>query len=139
MTQLSKKLEKLIRSSREIIPVKDTNGILVGNVLIVSNGPIKDVYQHDELIYKEIHLNTVAIRLANMLALRQAGVQADEMYRADQAYGKWFVDSQLLRSQYQNAAKKQEFERADMLWARYCESRDRTITAKERAQRLAAT
>lgn len=139
MTQLSKKLEKLIRDSKELIPVKSKDGILVGDVLIVSNGPIKDLYQRNELVYKEVHLNTVAIKLANMLALRQTSVQADEIYRADQAYGKWFVDSQVLRTQYQNAAKKQEYERADMLWARYCESRDRTITAKDRAQRLAAT
>ena len=139
MTQLSKKLEKLIRSSREIIPVKTKDGILVGDVLIISRGPIKDLYKNNELIYKEVHLNTVAIKLANLVATNRAGVLADEMYRADQTYGKWFVDSQLLRTQYQNATKTQQYDRADMFWARYCESRDRTITAKDRAQRLAAT
>lgn len=139
MTQLSKKLEKLIRNSREIIPVKTKDGILVGDVLIISRGPIKDLYKNNELIYKEVHLNTVAIKLANLVATNRAGVLADEMYRADQTYGKWFVDSQLLRTQYQNATKTQQYDRADMFWARYCESRDRTITAKDRAQRLAAT
>jgi fumarylacetoacetate (FAA) hydrolase family protein len=136
MTQLSKKLEKLIRSSQEILPVKTDNGILVGDILIASQGPTKYIYKQDTLIYKEIHLNAAAITIANLMARRKETIRIDEIYRADQEYGKWFVDSQLLRAQYEKSKQNQDFDRADMLWARYIESRDRTILAKTRAEAL---
>jgi hypothetical protein len=136
MTQLSKKLEKLIRLSQEILPVKTDNGILVGDILIASQGPTKYIYKQDTLIYKEIHLNAAAIAIANLMARRKETIRIDEIYRADQEYGKWFVDSQLLRAQYEKSKQNQDFDRADMLWARYIESRDRTILAKTRAEAL---
>jgi hypothetical protein len=136
MTQLSKKLEKLIRSSPEILPVKTEQGILVGAVLIQSQGPIKNLYIKDQLIYSEIHLNSVAIKLANLLSKGSYATRCDAIYRADQEYGKWFTDSQLLRNQYEKSKKLKDFDRADMLWARYVESRDRTITAKNSAEAL---
>jgi len=137
MTQISSKLERLIKNSREILPVKVAQGILVGDVLITSQGSIKNLVQNGEIKYKEIHLNVAAIRIANLLAQRNTGITAENIYRADQEYGRWFVDSQLLRAQYQKAINSQEYDRADMLWARYCESRDRTMIAKNRAQALA--
>jgi hypothetical protein len=137
MTQISSKLERLIKNSREILPVKVEQGILVGDVLITSQGSIKNLVQNGEIKYKEIHLNVAAIRIANLLAQRNTGITAENIYRADQEYGRWFVDSQLLRAQYQKAINSQEYDRADMLWARYCESRDRTMIAKNRAQALA--
>ena len=139
MTNISKKLEKLILSSKEILPVKTEEGILVGSVLIRSNGPLKDLYKHSKLIYKEIHLNVVAIRIANLLARNQQGIKTDALYKADQEYGKWFIDSQILRNQYQKAVNNNDHDRADIFWARYCESRDRTITAKNHAETLAAS
>ena len=63
-------------------------------------------------------------------------MSVDLLYRADQEYGRWFVDNQLLRAQHQKALHNQDYDRADMLWARYSESRDRTITAKKSAERL---
>jgi hypothetical protein len=137
MTQISSKLERLIKNSREILPVKVDQGILVGDVLIVSQGSIKNLVQNGEIKYKEIHLNVAAIRIANLLAQRKTGIAADNLYNADQEYGRWFVDSQMLRAQYQKAINSQDYNRADMLWARYCESRDRTMIAKNRAQSLA--
>jgi hypothetical protein len=74
--------------------------------------------------------------MANILALRHSHVSVDLLHRADQEYGRWFVDSQMLRSQHQKAIHTQDYDRADMLWARYCESRDRTIIAKNQAERL---
>jgi hypothetical protein len=132
---LSKKLEKLIKSSPEILPVKTEYGILVGTVLIESQGFVKNLYKKDALVYKEIHLNAVAIKIANLLAKGQQ-LNCDELYRADQEYGKWFNDSQILRTQYERAKQKQDHDRADMLWARYIESRDRTILSKTRAEAL---
>ena len=138
MTQLSKRLEQIVKKelSKNIIPVKTENGILVGEILIVSEGPIKSLYRNNELLYKEIHLNAIAIKIANMLAYRKQSFVADELYKADQEYGRWFVDSQMLRAQYQKALSNQDFDRADMLWARYQESRDRTTFAKSRAESL---
>jgi len=142
MTTLSNRLEQTLRSAIQknpILPVKTAEGILVGDVLIASEGAVKNIWQRDELKYKEISLNAVAIKLANLLARRGSAILADSIYKADQEYGKWFTDSQLLRAQYQNALNNKNHDRADMLWAKYCESRDRTIAAKDRAERLAAT
>lgn len=136
MTQLSRKLERLIRSSQEILPVKTEQGILVGDILIASKGPSKYIYHKDQLLYSEIYLNAAAITMANLLARRQSTIKIDEIYKADQEYGKWFVDSQLLRAQYEKASANQDYDRADMLWARYIESRDRTISAKKRTEAL---
>jgi hypothetical protein len=138
MTQLSKRLEQIVRKelSKNIIPVKTENGILVGEILIVNEGSLKSLYKNSELLYKEIHLNSIAIKIANVLAFRKHSVFVDALYRADQDYGRWFVDSQMLRAQYQKAVSNQDFERADMLWARYQESRDRTVSAKNRAESL---
>ena len=139
MTQISKRLEQIVNKelSKTVIPVKTDNGILVGDILITSDGPIKNIYNNTILLYKEIYLNSVAIKMANILALKQSKIVADKIYKLDQEYGKWFVDSQLLRAQYQKALSNNDYERSDMLWARYCESRDRTALAKKAAERMA--
>ena len=140
MSNISKRLEKVLRSAivkNPIIPVKTEQGILVGDILIVSTGSIKDLFQDDQLIYADIHLNTVAIKLANMLAKKQSLILADQLWRADQEYGRWFVDSQLLRNRYEQAKQAQDYDRADVLWARYIESRARTEHAKIKAEALA--
>lgn len=136
MTQLSKKLDQIIKNSSVILPVKTAEGILVGDVLIQSNGPIKNLLQRNEIVYKDIHLNAVAIKLANLLAKRHSTVTSDKIYAIDQEYGKWFVDSQMLRAQYQKSLNTGDFDRADMFWARYVESRDRAVIAKNKAQSL---
>ena len=140
MTDISKRLEQTLRSviqKAPILPVKVAGGILVGNVLIVSNGSLKELWQNNSVVYKEISLNKVAIKLANMLAKQGNSYQTDTIYKADQEYGRWFNESQILRTQYQKALNNQDYDRADMLWARYCESRDRVIAAKARAETLA--
>ena len=138
MTQISRRLEQIVRRelSKNIIPVKTPDGILVGDVLITNQDNLKFLYRKSQLIYGEIHLNSVAIKMANILALRHSHVSVDVLYRADQEYGRWFVDSQMLRAQHQKAQNAQDYDRADVLWARYCESRDRTVTAKNQAERL---
>ena len=60
----------------------------------------------------------------------------DELWRADQEYGRWFADSQMLRAQHKKSVNINNFERADMQWARYCESRDRAIIAKQHTETL---
>jgi hypothetical protein len=138
MTQISRRLEQLVRRelSKNIIPVKTSDGILVGDILITNKDNLKFLYRKSQILYAEIHLNSVAIKMANILALRHSHVSVDLLYRADQEYGKWFVDSQMLRAQHQKAIHTQDYDRADMLWARYSESRDRTVTAKHQAECL---
>ena len=138
MTQVSRRLEQIVSSElkKNLIPVKTDQGILVGDVLIISRGSIKDLIRNTEFIYKDVYLNNSAIMLANLLAFKKTSLITDQIYRADQEYGKWFVDSQLLRAQYQKAISNQDYDRADVLWARYCESRDRSLSAKNRVESL---
>jgi hypothetical protein len=138
MTQISRRLEQIVRKelSKNIIPVKTPEGILVGDILITNQLNLKFLHRNQQLLYSEIHLNSIAIKIANILALRRNSITAETLWRADQEYGKWFVDSQLLRAQHQKAIHNQDYDRADMLWARYSESRDRTISAKKQTERL---
>ena len=140
MTNISRRLEQTVSSAIQknpIIPQRVAEGILVGDVLIINEGTIKHLKQHGEYRYREISLNCAAIRIANLLARRSSSILTDQIYTADQEYGRWFVDSQLLRSQYQKAVDNQDNERADMLWAKYSESRDRAVAAKKRTESLA--
>jgi hypothetical protein len=107
-------------------------------VVIVSEGIVKHLRYNNTYLYKDIYLNAAAIRLANMLAVNKQSIHADKLHRADQEYGRWYHDSQMLRAQYQKATNNQDYDRADMLWARYCESRDRAVNAKNIVQRLAS-
>lgn len=132
MSQLSKRLEQIVRKelSKNLIPVKTSEGILIGDVIIISQHNLKTVKKGDTVVYNEIHLNSVAIKIANFLALRQSVVRIDKLYAADQEYGRWFTDSQLLHTQYLRARAKGEHDRADTLWARYCQSKGRCSNAK---------
>lgn len=140
MSEISKRLEQILNSAiakNPIIPVKTANGILVGDILIVNDGTIKHIWKGSELKYKSVYLNSTAIALANLLVKNPQNIKIDKIYQADQEYGRWYVDSQILRSQYEKFKKNQDYERSDMLWARYCESRDRAIKAKKEAECLA--
>lgn len=117
-------------NSDQILPLKVPEGILVGNVLIASEGSHKNLHQYNRIVYSNINLNAVAIKLANLLAKNYNNILLDNLYAADQEYGRWFTDSQILRSQYERAVTNKNYDKADTLWARYCESRDRTMTAK---------
>ena len=89
------------------------------------------------MLYVNIYLNAVAIKLANICYRNPSSIHAQKLYDADQEYGKWFVDSQILRSQYQKSLDKKDYDRADMLYSRYTESRDRAEKAKNLARALA--
>jgi hypothetical protein len=141
MTELSKRLEQTLRSAiakNPILPVKVADGILVGDAKITSEGTVKHIWYCGEPVYREVSLNAVAIKLANMLASKKSRIHADAVYNADQEYGRWFIDSQMLRAQYQKAVANKDHDRADTLWAKYCESKDRTVIAKKKAEQLAA-
>jgi hypothetical protein len=138
MASISKRLEQIISKelSKTIIPVKTEEGILVGNILIKSRDNLKYLYRNGDLIYGDIFLNQTAIALANILARSNYDPRADQIYRADKDYSKHFIDSQLLRANYEKSKKNKDFDRADMFWARYEQARDRTKSAKSRVESL---
>lgn len=143
MTNLQRQLDSVIvRTNRRLIennqipPVKTKDGILVGDVLIVSDGAIKHLYKNNKLVYPEVSLNAVAIKLANLVARNLYSTDMTKLYNADQRYGKWFHESQFLRSKYEKSLSRQEYDKADVFWARYCESRDRARTAKKTVDSL---
>jgi hypothetical protein len=138
MTDIQRRLDRVVSKelARNIIPLKTDKGILVGSILIVSEGSVKHLYKNEVCLYSNIRLNAVAIKMANALAKNQSSLQVDKLYRADQEYGKWFVDSRNLLSKYHSAIKNKDYERADTLWAKYYESRERTNTAKSAAVSL---
>ncbi len=137
MTEISKRFEQLIVSAQkklaennQILPVKTDKGILVGDVLIESHNHLKNLWKKDRLVYREISLNDVAIRLANLLAKNSSPMFCDQLYRADQEYGRWFVECQVLKQQLYNAEKNKDFNRFDILTARYQDSKTRAEIAK---------
>jgi hypothetical protein len=138
MADIKQKLDRIVSDtlSKNIIPVKTTEGILVGNILIVSEGSVKHIKRNDVLLYENISLNVVAVKIANLMVKYKSSLTADRLYNLDQDYSKWFIDSQFLLQRYYSAKKIKDFDKADMLWARYCESRDRAILAKDSATAL---
>lgn len=144
MADISRRLEHLISSAQKklietnhILPVKTEEGILVGDVMIISEGNIKHIKKSNEMLYVNVYLNAVAIRIANLCSKNTSSLQAQKLYELDQEYGKWFIDSQILRAQYHRALEKKNFDKSDTLYSRYCESRDRAEKAKNLARALA--
>lgn len=139
MTNITKKLEQVVRQAiakAPIVPVKTDNGILVGSVLIQSHGSLKNLWKNNQLIFPGINLNAAAIKIANELAKHGTTQKAVELYKLDQEYGRWLTDSQVFYSNHIKAKHKLQHDRADTLWARYCESRDRCQNVKRRVERL---
>lgn len=139
MTVLSKKFEQIVKKelAATILPVKTEQGILIGDVLITSDGTLKSIIKKDTVKYQNIHLNSVAIKIAKILVSKDNSFQADNLYTLDQEYGKWLTDSLLLKAQHEKAKNKGDNDRADMFLARYIESRERTVAAKARVDNLA--
>ncbi len=145
MSNLNSKLQQVVERTHrklyeqdQIMPVKTNQGILVGDVLMIAVGPVKNLYQKDKLIYKEISLNAAAIKIANIVTKYGINSKSEALYRADQEYGRWLHESQFLRHKYQIARKNGNNDRADIYLARYCTARDRAKSAQSHALALAA-
>lgn len=143
MTEVSKKFEQLIQKTykdlydkEQIVPMKTVEGILVGTVMIKNYGTVKNLYRNGECIYKEIFLNKAAIKIANIMNKFRSSSRADEIYRIDQDYGRYFLDSQMLRANYEKSLNNRDYDKADMLYARYIESRDRAVASKDQLDKL---
>jgi hypothetical protein len=143
MTEISKKFEQLIQKTykefydkEQIVPAKIGEGILVGVILIKNQNSLKNLYRGNECIYKEIFLNVAAIKIANILNKFKSSSRADQIYKLDQNYGRYFIDSQMLRNNYEKALNNRDYNKADILYARYIESRDRAIIFKNQLENL---
>jgi hypothetical protein len=138
MTSLSKKFEQIVKKelSATVLPVKTDQGILLGDVLIISNGTLKSIMKKDVIKYEDIYLNSAAISIAKLIMYRAYNLTADQIYRLDQEYGKWLTDSLMLKAQHDRAVKRGDCDRADVFWARYLESKERTLAAKARVDCL---
>ncbi len=139
MTSLSKKFEQIVKKelASTVLPVKTEEGILLGDVLISSSGTSKNIMKKGILAYENIFLNSVAVKIAKLLLVSNSSYQADNLYRLDQEYGKWLNESLMLRVQYDRALTKGDNDRADVFYARYIQSKERTMSAKSRADFLA--
>lgn len=140
MTEISRRLEQVVHKelTKTLLPVKTAEGIRVGESLIVSEDSIKHIWLRDRLVYKEVSLNVTAIKLANLLAKDlKSSTRSDAIYKADQDYGLSFTKTQLLRQQYHRAVRNNNEIKADVLWVKYCESRDKTAIAKKHVEALA--
>ncbi len=138
MNQIANQLNSIINKelTENIIPVKTANGILVGDVEIITEGSLKNIKQFKRIKYAGIFLNVTAITIANMLAKRADTKRIAAIYNADQLYGKYFIDGQMLRIRYNQAVKHNEAFNIDMLWSRYTERCDRVQSAKLQVEQL---
>jgi hypothetical protein len=138
MNDISKRFEQFVASENKklaqndkILPIKTDSGILVGDVLIRSNGPLKDLTRHGKVLFKEISLNEVTIKLANLLANRKDPQLCEKIYQLDQDYGKWFNEWQILKQRYVKSLRNKEYDRADMLMVKYEDAKYRAESAKQ--------
>jgi len=145
MSDVSKRFEQLVKSTYKkfldqgtILPVKTQEGIQVGDVLIATDGPLKNIYKNKELFYKEISLNAVAIRIANLLAWNKSQKRCDELYKKDLEYSRYYIDSKIFIDNYHRALKAGNETRAEILWTRYEIAKEKAIWAKQVAEDLAA-
>lgn len=119
-----------------IIPVKTKYGIRIGNIDIVNDGSLKHVKVKGKIKFEGIFLNATAITLANMLAHKKYIERMNKIYEADQRYGRFFIDSQILRYHYNHAVQDQDRFKRDVFWARYTTQRDKVMIAKKQVEEL---
>jgi len=138
--QIVARANKRLIEEQRILPVKTVDGILVGCVKITTRETQKDLWLEDKLIYEGVYLNKAAIKLANILAIfKHTTAQSEQLYKADQEYGRYFVESQMLRSKLHYARQQGDFDKADIYLARYTVYKDRVESAKRQVLALAGS
>jgi len=143
MSEVSKRFELLVKSVYKKfidngihLPQRTPEGILVGKVLIKSNGPLKDLVVDGTIAYREICLNCVAIKIANNLASDINQRLTEQLFEIDREYSKHFVDSKFLIDNYHRAVNNNNEEKAEILWTRYEIAKEKALNAKSRAEYL---
>lgn len=147
MTKINQQLDGVIKrvnrkliKSEFIIPVKTEKGILVGDVLIVSRENFKDLYKNEELLYKGIALNKIAIKVANLLAISymRNHSRIEELIRVDIKFGQSLEDYQLFKTRYFSAREQQDQFKIDLYGARMIYAKDACSYWKKQAETLTA-
>ena len=145
MTDIQKKLDRVIRNVHKtlakqdfVIPQKTEEGILIGNVLMVSEGVHKNLFNANtmELLYKNIHLNKCAIRMANLIALGRDRHKIQQIYQADQKFGAALSDYGMFKDKFIRAKKQNDDFKQDLYIARMLHAKDKYESAKFQAIRL---
>lgn len=144
MNDISKRFEQLVNStykklasSGRHLPTRSSEGILVGRVLISSDGALKNIVVEGSTVYGEIGLNCVAIRIANELAGNGDSSLCQQLMRMDREYSKHFMDSKHHIDNYHRANNSGDHEKAEILWTRYELAKQKALEAKSKAENLA--
>lgn len=137
-TKLIDKFEAIVNNelSNKVLPIETKHGIRLGNVEIISDRNLKHIKINNRIQYEGIFLNVTAITLANMLFYKKSKTEMEKIYKADQAYGRFFIDSQILRYHYNMALQDQDSFRVDLFWSRYTDKRDKVLVAKTQVEQL---
>ena len=139
MTDVSRRFEQMVRSYytkngfNNILPRKTEEGILLGDVLIISRGALKDIRKSGQIIYRDISLNDVAIHLAHRAVLKGKTIAGDRIYEQDQDYGKWLDECYRLKILHNKAMAAKDIDRADFLASKLKDSEIRAESAKKNA------
>ena len=141
MTDISRRFEQLVKDyykkNHTILPVKTSEGIAIGDLLVKNRGCLKDIYKKGELVYPNINLNEAAIKIVNAMASgRLSDNICHEIYRSDQDYGKWLNDWQHFKNQKTKMKNLNDFDRLELLNMRIAESKLRAEQAKKRVMSL---
>ena len=143
MTELSKRFEQIIRSTQKrlyeqgaLMPVKTSDGIMVGDAKIVGVSTFKDILFKGETRYQRVSLNDAAIKIANILACNKSGIKADQIYELDQKYSKNLADCAFYLDKYHKACEVQDEFKSDLYWIRYQEAKYTADYYKHRISRI---
>jgi hypothetical protein len=114
------KVNKKLTQQELVIPKKTERGILVGPVLIESAGALKNIYLRDRLIYPNVSLNKVAVKVANLTAIDEFRYQQkiDQLILLDSKFGSALAEYQMFKERLAKAHKEQDQFRIDMYLAR---------------------
>lgn len=114
------RVNKKLQQQEQVIPKKTDRGILVGDVLIESSGALKNLYLRDRLVYKEVSLNKVAVKVANLLAIDEVRYQQkiDQLILMDAKFGSALAEYQMFKDRLAKAHREQDQFRIDMYLAR---------------------
>jgi len=145
MSEISKRFEQIVKSTQRkllgqgaVMPERTERGIRVGRAEIIPEGPYKHIEVNGKIIYKDICLNKVAIRLANEIALNKSGPSLDTLYQLDKEYNRHFVDSAFFLDRYHRARNKGDEFRQELMWIRYEDAKIKAQDIKEKAEQMAS-
>lgn len=140
MSDISRRFEQIVNNyynkNKVVLPVKIAEGILVGDILIRSQGSFKTIEKNGEIKYPNIFLNEVAVTIANLMSQRLSLQFCDQLYNADQDYGKWLIEWQNFKTKLQRLDHDKNAERHEILALKCAESKLRAEIAKKRITSL---